>query len=156
MTCVSCVYPGPISPLTWRRMLLSLLLRSSRSPPGKSPLFCFSQQWVKFCPRYHMCPLRGIGIKGWRSLGFCWQGQRAVFETRNMNVALCLFLFSWVGQEDALRCFSQPRELAGPEKCFCESCGKKTAQKQVLFQSIQPPHSLGLPVGFLGGSLQAP
>ncbi|XP_005365213.1 ubl carboxyl-terminal hydrolase 18 [Microtus ochrogaster] len=34
--------------------------------------------------------------------------------------------------EDALRCFSQPRELAGPEKCFCQSCGKKTTQKQVL------------------------
>lgn len=104
--------------------------------------------FLKFCPMYHMCPLKGVG--------FPLAGAEVVFETRNMNVALCLFLFSWMGQEDALRGFFQPRELAGPEKCFCESCRKKTTQKQVLFKSIQPLHSLGLPVGFPGRSLQAP
>ncbi|XP_034367677.1 ubl carboxyl-terminal hydrolase 18 [Arvicanthis niloticus] len=34
--------------------------------------------------------------------------------------------------EDALRCFFQPRELESSDKCFCESCGKKTPWKQVL------------------------
>lgn len=34
--------------------------------------------------------------------------------------------------EDALRCFFQPKELASSDKCFCESCGKKTPWKQVL------------------------
>ncbi|XP_028616919.1 ubl carboxyl-terminal hydrolase 18 isoform X1 [Grammomys surdaster] len=34
--------------------------------------------------------------------------------------------------EDALRCFLKPREVASSDKCFCESCGKKTPWKQVL------------------------
>ncbi|EDM02017.1 ubiquitin specific peptidase 18, isoform CRA_a [Rattus norvegicus] len=32
--------------------------------------------------------------------------------------------------EDALRCFFQPKELASSDKCFCETCGKKTPCKQ--------------------------
>lgn len=34
--------------------------------------------------------------------------------------------------EDALRCFFQPKELASSDKCFCETCGKKTPCKQAL------------------------
>ncbi|KAL6058625.1 hypothetical protein STEG23_013629, partial [Scotinomys teguina] len=34
--------------------------------------------------------------------------------------------------EDALCCFFQSKELASPDKCFCENCGKKTPRKQVL------------------------
>ncbi|XP_007935201.1 ubl carboxyl-terminal hydrolase 18 [Orycteropus afer afer] len=33
--------------------------------------------------------------------------------------------------EDALQYFSQPRELLGKSKCFCENCGKSTHGKQV-------------------------
>ncbi|XP_074213829.1 ubl carboxyl-terminal hydrolase 18 isoform X3 [Camelus bactrianus] len=34
--------------------------------------------------------------------------------------------------EDSLLCFFQPRELSSKDKCFCESCGRKTCWKQVL------------------------
>ncbi|DAA29462.1 ubl carboxyl-terminal hydrolase 18 [Bos indicus] len=34
--------------------------------------------------------------------------------------------------EDALHCFFQPQELSSKDKCFCESCGRKTLWKQVL------------------------
>ncbi|XP_017657166.1 ubl carboxyl-terminal hydrolase 18 isoform X2 [Nannospalax galili] len=40
--------------------------------------------------------------------------------------------------EDALRCFFQPRELAGPGKYFCENCGEKTSGKQVLKLTCLP------------------
>ncbi|XP_037371251.1 ubl carboxyl-terminal hydrolase 18 isoform X2 [Talpa occidentalis] len=40
--------------------------------------------------------------------------------------------------EDALRCFFQPKKLAGESKCFCENCGRKTFRKQVFKLSHLP------------------
>lgn len=69
----------------------------------------------------------------------------------NNDATFCLF--SWLGQEDALRCFFQPKELASSDKCFCESCGKKTPWKQVLLKPSLFP-GLGLTHGFPDKSLQ--
>ncbi|XP_037590265.1 ubl carboxyl-terminal hydrolase 18 [Cebus imitator] len=75
-------------------------------------------------------------------LAYCLQKYNVPRKTQQMNTVLevgnanaASSLFSWVGQEDALHCFFQPRELSSKSTCFCDNCGKKTRGKQVLIRT---------------------
>lgn len=91
---------------------------------------------------YHTCPLRGDGDYrvAWASTG----GGRGL--CLNGKLEGCLRMLFW--QEDALRCFFQPKELASSDKCCCENCGKKAPWRQVGLQA-KPFTGLGLPSAHL-------